>query len=71
MNKVTVSGRFIPVKMQLDPRESFNNMGNLRVEVLDAADLPSADRNGYSDPFCKFRYRGESVHKTKDRKSVV
>ncbi|KAI7096298.1 tricalbin, partial [Hortaea werneckii] len=43
-SKITVSMRFLPVKMELDPSESFNNSGNLRVEVLDAADLPAADR---------------------------
>lgn len=71
VSKVTVSGRFIPVRMDLDPKESFNNMGTLRVDVLDAADLPSADRNGYSDPYCKFVYGGETAHKTKVQKKTL
>lgn len=57
--------------MQLDPKESFNNMGKLRVDVLDAADLPSADRNGYSDPYCKFRLGSENVFKTKVQKKTL
>ncbi|KAI4154289.1 MAG: hypothetical protein LQ340_001756, partial [Diploschistes diacapsis] len=57
--------------MRLDPSESINNMGSLRVDVLDAADLPSADRNGFSDPFCKFELNGESVYKTKVQKKTL
>lgn len=71
ISKVTVSARYIPAQMKLDPRESINNMGTLRVEVLDAADLPSADRNGYSDPYCKFRLLGKEVFKTKVQKKTL
>ncbi|KAJ5895604.1 Tricalbin [Penicillium taxi] len=73
VSRVTVSARYIPVQMKLDPRESINNMGTLRVEVLDAADLPSADRNGYSDPYCKFRLGDEKkeVYKTKVQKKTL
>lgn len=70
-SKVTVSMRFLPVKMQLDPSESFNNAGNLRVEVLDADDLPAADRNGKSDPYCKFNLNGKEVYKTKTIKKTL
>ncbi|ODH23066.1 hypothetical protein ACO22_05420 [Paracoccidioides brasiliensis] len=70
-SKVTVSLKYIPVKMKLDPRESINNMGILRVDVLDAADLPSADRNGYSDPYCKFKLNGKEVFKTKVQKKTL
>jgi hypothetical protein len=69
--KVTVSLKYLPVKMRLDPSESINNMGTLRVDVLDAADLPSADRNGYSDPYCKFRLNGKEVFKTKPQKKTL
>ena len=70
-SKVTVSMRYLPVKMELDPNESFNNMGNLRVEVLDATNLPAADRNGYSDPYCKFNLNGNEVFKTKIIKKTL
>nr|POE99522.1 uncharacterized protein pyuk71.03c [Quercus suber] len=70
-SKITVSCRFLPVQMQLDPSESFNNSGNLRVEVLDAADLPAADRNGYSDPYCRFKLDGKEIHKTKTQKKTL
>jgi C2 domain len=71
VSKVTVSLKYLPVRMQLDPSESINNMGTLRVDVLDAADLPSADRNGYSDPYCKFRLNGKDVFKTKVQKKTL
>lgn len=71
VNKVVVELKYLPVKMQLDPSESINNMGTLRVDVLDAADLPSADRNGFSDPYCKFRLNGKEIHKTKTQKKTL
>lgn len=70
-SKITVSAKYLPVKMQLDPSESLNNQGNLRVEVLDAADLPAADRNGYSDPYCKFLMNGKEIFKTKTQKKTL
>jgi len=63
--------KYIPVKMRLDPSESFNNQGTLRVDVLDAADLPAADRNGFSDPYCKFVLNDREVYKTKTQKKTL
>lgn len=57
--------------MSLDASESINNMGTLRVDILDGKDLPSADRNGYSDPFCKFELNGETVFKTQVQKKTL
>ena len=71
ISRVTVSLKYLPVKMHLDPSESINNMGSLRVDVLDAADLPSMDRNGYSDPFCRFDLNGKEVYKTKIQKKTL
>ena len=70
-SKVTFKMKYLPVQMQLDPSESINNMGTLRVDVLDAADLPSADRNGYSDPYCKFKLNGKDIFKTKVQKKTL
>lgn len=71
LSSVKVSLKYVPVKMRLDPRESINNMGNLRIDVLDAMDLPSADSNGKSDPFCKFELNGQEVFKTKTQKKTL
>lgn len=57
--------------MHLDPSESINNQGNLRVDVLDADDLPAADRNGFSDPYCKFDLNGKEIYKTKIQKKTL
>lgn len=57
--------------MDLDPSESINNMGNLRIDILDAADLPAADRNGFSDPYCKFTLNGKEMYKTKIQKKTL
>ncbi|KAI9784218.1 MAG: hypothetical protein M1816_001040 [Peltula sp. TS41687] len=64
INKIKATLKYLPVKMRLDPSESINNMGNLRVDVIEAAGLPAADRNGYSDPYCKFMLNGKEVYKT-------
>ncbi|KAK3173796.1 hypothetical protein OEA41_007128 [Lepraria neglecta] len=71
VSRVTVNMKYIPVKMELDPSESINNMGTLRVDVLDADDLPAADRNGYSDPYCKFNLNGKDMYKTKTQKKTL
>ncbi|KAA8913371.1 C2 domain-containing protein [Sphaerosporella brunnea] len=71
VSKVKVSLKYIPVLMKLDPSESISNMGTLRVDILDAANLPSADRNGKSDPFCVFELDGKEVHKTKVQKKTL
>ena len=57
--------------MRLDPSESINNMGNLRIDIHDAADLPAADRNGYSDPYCKFYLNDKQIHKTEVQKKTL
>lgn len=71
LSRITVNLKYLPIKMHLDPSESINNMGTLRVDVLDAADLPAADRNGFSDPFCKFRLNDKEIYKTKIQKKTL
>lgn len=70
-SSIKVSLKYIPVKMDLDPSESINNMGNLRVDVLDASDLPAADSNGKSDPYAKFMFNGQDIFKTKTQKKTL
>ncbi|KAK4156867.1 C2 domain-containing protein [Chaetomidium leptoderma] len=68
---IKVSLKYVPINMTLDPSESINNMGNLRVDVLDAQDLPAADSNGKSDPYVKFELNGQEVFKTKTQKKTL
>ncbi|KAG0635305.1 C2 domain-containing protein [Tuber brumale] len=71
VSKVKISLNYIPVMMTLDPSESISNMGTLRVDILDAANLPSADRNGKSDPYCIFALDSKPVHKTDVQKKTL
>ena len=57
--------------MKLEARESIENMGTLRVEVVDGENLPAADRNGKSDPYCVFELNGEKVFKTQTQKKTL
>jgi Ca2+-dependent lipid-binding protein len=34
-------------------------------------DLPAADRNGKSDPYCRFVLNGEEVHKSEVKKKTL
>jgi Ca2+-dependent lipid-binding protein len=70
-SRVKVSLKYIPVLMKLDPSESISNMGTLRVEILDAANLLAMDRNGKSDPFCIFELEGKEVFKSKVQKKTL
>jgi Ca2+-dependent lipid-binding protein len=70
-SKIQVQLKYIPIKMKLHPAESINNMGTLRCDILDASDLPAADRNGYSDPYCKIILNGQEVYKTATHKKTL
>ena len=57
--------------MTLDPSESIHNMGDIRVDLLDASNLKAADRNGKSDPYCVFELNNEKVFKSKILKKTL
>ncbi|GAA5974459.1 hypothetical protein JCM11641_003227 [Rhodosporidiobolus odoratus] len=61
---VQIMAKYIPVDMQILPRESINNSGLLRVDLLDGKGLPAADRNGKSDPYCIFELNDDRVFKS-------
>jgi hypothetical protein len=69
--KVKISLKYIPVEINLDPSESINNMGDLKVDLVEGKNLPSADRSGYSDPYCVFILNGEKVFKSKTVKKTL
>lgn len=43
---VKLISKYVPVPVTLEPRESINNMGSLRVDVISGHDLIAADRGG-------------------------
>ncbi|CCG84874.1 protein of unknown function [Taphrina deformans PYCC 5710] len=69
---ITFRCRYIPVTMSLNPRESINNMGTIRVTVVSGNNLCAADRGNKSDPYAKFYlstqkdhvYKTETIKKT-------
>ncbi|PKS06382.1 hypothetical protein jhhlp_007130 [Lomentospora prolificans] len=71
VHSIKISLKYVPIQMQLDPSESINNMGTLRVDVLEAQDLQAADSNGKSDPYARFELNGQEVYKTKTIKKTL
>jgi Ca2+-dependent lipid-binding protein len=69
--KIKVSTKYIPVEMNLDASESINNMGDLKVDLIEAKNVPAADRSGYSDPYCVFVLNDEKVFKSKVVKKTL
>ncbi|ODQ65152.1 tricalbin [Nadsonia fulvescens var. elongata DSM 6958] len=69
--KVKLNLRYFPIRMDLDPSESINNMGSLKIDLLSADRLPSADHNGKSDPYALVELNGEKVFKTKTIKKTL
>ncbi|EIW70089.1 hypothetical protein TREMEDRAFT_71520 [Tremella mesenterica DSM 1558] len=65
---IRMSARYVPVDIKLEPRESINNMGVLRVDVLHAKNLMAADRSGKSDPYVVFTLNGQRVFKSETKK---
>lgn len=70
-SSVTIEARYIPVHVTLDPRESINNQGVLRVDLLDGHDIMAADRGGKSDPFAVFAFNGQRVFKSQTKKKTL
>jgi len=46
-------------------------MGTLRCDIIEGTDLPAADRNGFSDPYCKIILNGAEVYKTSTQKKTL
>ena len=70
-SRIMVSLKYISVSVSLHPSESISNMGTLRVDILHAANVPSADRKGKSDLFWEFVLDGRDVHKTQVLKKTL
>ncbi|ORZ17605.1 C2 domain-containing protein [Lobosporangium transversale] len=64
--KGTIHLRFeyLPVPIELFPKERLDNMGNLTIHLVRAKNLLSADRSGASDPYFIFRVNGKEVYKS-------
>ncbi|GAA6009648.1 hypothetical protein JCM11491_001046 [Sporobolomyces phaffii] len=68
---ITLMAKYIPIDMQILPRESIKNAGILQVRLFGAQGLPSADRNGKSDPYAVFELNGHKVFKSQIKKKTL
>ncbi|KAH8928049.1 hypothetical protein BT69DRAFT_651519 [Atractiella rhizophila] len=68
---ITIACKYIPMDIKLEPYESINNMGQLRVTLLDGKNLPAMDRNGKSDPYAVFTLNGEKVFRSEVQKKTL
>ncbi|WFD29258.1 hypothetical protein MSPP1_000265 [Malassezia sp. CBS 17886] len=68
---VTLSCRYIPMDVHLEPVESVVNEGLLQVYLVSAAHLRSADRGGKSDPYVFFQENGETLARSKTVKRTL
>ncbi|KAF9409138.1 hypothetical protein BGZ94_002044, partial [Podila epigama] len=55
---------YLPVSIELLPKERLDNMGNLTVTLVRGKDLIAADRGGASDPYVVFKLNGKEVFKS-------
>ncbi|KAI0318989.1 tricalbin [Amylostereum chailletii] len=68
---VDIEARYVPVPVVLEPRESVNNQGLLRVSLVDGKGIHGADRSGKSDPFAVFTLNGTKVFKSQTKKKTL
>ncbi|KAJ6574724.1 C2 domain-containing protein [Mycena capillaripes] len=68
---VMIESRYVPAPVKLEARESINNQGVLRVDLLDGSDIRGVDRGGKSDPFATFTLNGQKVFKSQTKKKTL
>ncbi|KAJ2959951.1 hypothetical protein NUW54_g14457 [Trametes sanguinea] len=68
---VVLETRYLPVPIKLEPRESVNNQGLVRVDLIDGHSIHAADRGGKSDPFVVFHLNGQRVFKSQTKKKTL
>ncbi|KAI1318055.1 hypothetical protein EDD11_007289 [Mortierella claussenii] len=62
---------YLPVSIELFPKERLDNMGNLTVNLVRAKNLIAADRSGVSDPYFIFKLNGKEVYKSEVIKKTL
>ncbi|KAK7694283.1 hypothetical protein QCA50_001464 [Cerrena zonata] len=70
-SSVVIESRFLPVPVTLEARESINNQGMLRVDLISGDDIHAMDRGGKSDPFAVFSLNGQKVYKSQTKKKTL
>ncbi|KAG0026838.1 hypothetical protein BGZ81_006066 [Podila clonocystis] len=62
---------YLPVPIELFPKERLDNMGNMTVTLVRGKDLIAADRGGVSDPYVVFKLNGKEVYKSEVVKKTL
>ncbi|KAF9306138.1 hypothetical protein BGZ74_007485 [Mortierella antarctica] len=62
---------YLPVPIELFPKERLDNMGNMTVTLVRGKDLIAADRGGASDPYVVFKVNGKEVYKSEVVKKTL
>ncbi|KAF9357954.1 hypothetical protein BGX26_002746 [Mortierella sp. AD094] len=62
---------YLPIPIELLPKERLDNMGSLTVNLIRAKNLIAADRGDVSDPYIVFRVNGKEVHKSEVIKKTL
>ncbi|KAF8898443.1 C2 domain-containing protein [Infundibulicybe gibba] len=70
-SSVMIEARYVPVPVKLEARESVNNQGVLRVDLLNGQEIRGVDRGGKSDPFAIFTLNGQKVYKSQTKKKTL
>ncbi|RDB28789.1 Uncharacterized protein PYUK71.03c [Hypsizygus marmoreus] len=68
---IIIEARYVPVPLKLEPRETINNQGILRVDLLDGHQIHGVDRGGKSDPYAVFTLNGQKVFKSETKKKTL
>ncbi|KAF9458350.1 C2 domain-containing protein [Collybia nuda] len=68
---ITLEARYVPVPVKLEPRETINNQGILRIDLLDGHEIHGIDRGGKSDPYAVFTLNGQKVFKSQTKKKTL
>ncbi|KAG0364694.1 hypothetical protein BGZ54_007262 [Gamsiella multidivaricata] len=63
--------KYLPVPIELLPKERLDNMGNLTINLIRARNLIAADRSGASDPYLIFKVNGKDVYKSEVIKKTL
>ncbi|KLT44354.1 tricalbin [Cutaneotrichosporon oleaginosum] len=69
-SSVKMSARYVPVDIQLTPRESMNDQGMLSVTLVGGKGLKGVDRGGKSDPNVTFLLNDVKVFKSETKKKT-
>ncbi|GEQ69819.1 hypothetical protein JCM33374_g3494 [Metschnikowia sp. JCM 33374] len=70
-NSLVVQLEFIPSAVKLAPLDTVLDVGYLKLDILGAENLPSADSNGKSDPLVVVKLDGVEIHKTDKKRRTL